>query len=890
MRRLWAYIITTLTALLIVGVTFSTVFLKMNSVNWEYQSGKELVFRISDKENEDVDLEELDNTEAIDNIVEVMEQRLKKTGLTSYNIKKVGKDTVKVGFSDASGNDHYSLISNYLTFNGSLAITDAGEKVALMNEFRNEKKDAYVTEENSIPKIVIPVNKDNPEFQAVIESAHTQAEEAANQETDEESEESSATYIYLWYDFIEEVDSYTNSLDDETMAKKILIPFDISLYSKDEETGEYPDELATPINVDTNSDNSASVAELKEGFYRANYFVNLLNAGELDYKVTYLYSNDIDASFESLTVLGEVQENLAFSATLRAVLISFVVITLILISLYRLGSLAGVATTTVTLFGTLGFIILFGVEFNTATIVGLVITAIVSLASVVVYQKKFRDEAYRGRSIKKANSEGAKKALLPIVDINAASIIVGAFVYLLGGTMMRGLAAGLVLGGVISLILNTLALRGLMWMATNATKLTGKYNAFGIDESKVPDLTSEEKQTYYGAFATSDFTSKKKPVYIVTLILTVASIAGMIVFGSLNKGQIFNNTVQQTVASEIHFEAVDREYAYSETTIRNLLSNMLIYEEGKEESALQSVSSLLKDDQIVIPDTLTEKVKENDHVVEHIHYFYVAPLNKNLSLETVVYLKDSAFPGFGADNRGTINEVLASYNASVGGVNDIARLKNITLLTPDFVGFEKITLGTFIGVVVLSVYLTLRYRPARGIASLLGMSVSGAIVMGIFSLTRFPVSSYVLAMLPGVVIIAAIFAIAIMNKDREMQLEDRSRDFNFEHKQENMLKANSYAFSISAVVAAISLLIVISFFGFSVSAASHFYTFLFIGIAVAVAIIAILFAPTALFFQKLFSKINIERKPRKSKKKAKAKPKASKSAEPEEAIFIGIND
>ena len=41
------------------------------------------------------------------------------------------------------------------------------------------------------------------------------------------------------------------------------------------------------------------------------------------------------------------------------------------------------------------------------------------------------------------------------------------------------------------------------------------------------------------------------------------------------------------------------------------------------------------------------------------------------------------------------------------------------------------------------------------------------------------------------------------------------------------------------------------------------------------------------FLYKLFSKVNLNIKPRESKKKNKA---VKKSAEPEEAIFIGIND
>ena len=50
MRRLWAYIIIAFTSIVAMGTTFPTIFKGMRS-NIEYQDGRELVFRISDKED-----------------------------------------------------------------------------------------------------------------------------------------------------------------------------------------------------------------------------------------------------------------------------------------------------------------------------------------------------------------------------------------------------------------------------------------------------------------------------------------------------------------------------------------------------------------------------------------------------------------------------------------------------------------------------------------------------------------------------------------------------------------------------------------------------------------------------------------------------------------------
>ena len=62
-----------------------------------------------------------------------------------------------------------------------------------------------------------------------------------------------------------------------------------------------------------------------------------------------------------------------------------------------------------------------------------------------------------------------------------------------------------------------------------------------------------------------------------------------------------------------------------------------------------------------------------------------------------------------------------------------------------------------------------------------------------------------------------------------------------------------------------------------------------LGVSLAIALTLTLYGPCAQLFYKLFSRVNIA-KPKLNKKK-KARPvRVKKSAEPEEAIFIGIND
>ena len=121
-----------------------------------------------------------------------------------------------------------------------------------------------------------------------------------------------------------------------------------------------------------------------------------------------------------------------------------------------------------------------------------------------------------------------------------------------------------------------------------------------------------------------------------------------------------------------------------------------------------------------------------------------------------------------------------------------------------------------------------------------------------------------------------------MNRERELIIDDKSRDTSLAHREELMIAATSSAADVSAILMVVTALLSIGFFGFAPNLTFPSFIFLFFG-----AFVTTLYGPGAQQFGKWFSKINLEVKPRKNKKGAKPK---KKSAEPEEAIFIGIND
>ena len=663
--------------------------------------------------------------------------------------------------------------------------------------------------------------------------------------------------------------------------------FDISELISQEEEGEELDTLTAYVNIqDANSDGKYEARDVRKAFNNARFYVSLINSGALDYKVTFLYSHNVEAASEQLVTDDN---KLAWSATLRATIVCIVIISLLLAVFYRLGSLSIITMTMGSVYAGVASIILFTAEFNAAGVIALCAVAIASLVSGVIQLTKLKEEAYRGRSLKKANSESAKKALLPIVDVNVVLIIIGVFSYIFGGALMRTFAIIAVIGGLASLILNTLGLRGLMWLATNSTRLQGKYQYFGIDSKNVPNVLKEEKQTFYGSYADKDFTKKKKPVGIVASLLLVAGIAGLIVFASLNKGVVYNNG-GTALNSEIFVETDNKNTTINEALVRKVLSNTYAYE--KDEAKAKPLSDNIAD---ILYET-REDIGEDVNDVINYTYYTVKLSNKLDNSKFSAYYVEKDEEGqeigtrvYSTEYENGVSELLTEM-FKLEDPDVSADIKTVNVVTTQQPEFAPTFWGTIVGIAVSAFYLLLRYRLSRGLVAFIVPAGITTIVAGFFSYTRLAVTNYAVVVLPVVALFSLLVAIIFMNRERELVLEDKARDNSIENRDAIMVRATSLSYTPILLSAILAVYIGINFFGFGVAKNSWLYLILVAGILLTLFLSTTLYGPISQLFYRLFSKVNFDKVTSKFKRKKKKVVSAPRSAEPEERTFIGIND
>ena len=895
MRRLWAHIILAATSLVMVGATFATVVTNIDS-NIEFSSGKELVFRVATKldDGNPDETAEFSDDAAVKEIAGIMEKRLQTADVSRYKVETQGYDTIKVSFEQDT-DQQYEILKNYLSFNATLAISNSKGTYALATEFLNAKKKAYLETTEGYPAVVIPIDKENELFQAVYTEAKEMSdnnegevvEEHEHEEDEEEHEDVHKAYLYLWYNYVEDYYSY-DKIDqnkdtyDPTIATKVLMTFDAANPFLDDDQ----DALRAYVTPNNGSEEVTPDA-LKSAYQNARYYVNLLNAGEMQYHVSFLFSEKASPWVEDLVSL-DTHINVAWSRTFIATLCAIAVVSLLLVYFYRLGALSIATTSIVSTFFGLLFIVLFSAEFNIAGIIGLASLALTSMISGIIYMHKLKDECYRGRSLKKANAEAAKKALLPTIDIHVVLVAIGVACYLLGGVIMKGFALATILGGLVSLVLNIFGLRGLMWLVTNEQKFANRYDLFDVSEDQIPNTLEEEKQKYFGPNADKDFTKAKKPVTIVSLIFLLASVAGLITFGVINNGSVYGTT-SKNGNSQLYIEY------RSETANNTALST-----QTKEYLNTMLDHAYIGNDKVADITTLdsydyTTNYQTNKSGINTVYYaYYRISFNKALSGEEVVSYRDdnneekfnrSAEEFFTLDTLKSTSLANLKFDESVR-----ISLKNSVRYNADQPKFTGLILAVTVGAAIASAYLLLRYRLSRGLASLGIATVAVGISAGIFALIPIlPVTSYVSVALPFIAMFVYDIAIIFMNKEREMVLEDKSRDVSVEGRENIMKKAIAIASTPITIAFILALYLGVNFFGFMSTSASWVFLLIILGVCIATALVLTLYGPWSQFFYNLFKNVQI-RKPKAEKKKKTRPVRVKKSAEPEEAIFIGIND
>lgn len=857
MRRLIAYISVTTALIAGMALSFLEVSQKISS-NLEFSDGKQFVYRMIDKDNPDAVIPE----GAVIDMANTMQDRLEQASVTKYDIDVEGKNQIRVTIAQDTANQ-YERIRRYLNFDGTFTLATSKNTMVVDDEmFLNSV--ARVDYKGQFPFVIIPLS--NPDYFAehIVKEAQQIANEAPNNE--QSNEIPKEAYIQLWANRTEE-DSYEESLTNVEMAEKIILQFDPNnLYWEEGETNE----IAAAINLyqfgSPDSNNYFSPTIVKQANEIAYYFVNLFNASALNYKVEYLFTQNVPASIENILNLGS-NLTASWSKTLISSLIVGVILILILAYFYHLPSVAIVLNLAATLFVSFVAYILLGLQFSSATIIGFLIVGGLSLFTSIYHLHSFRNEVYYGRSFKKANVEANRKSLGLTLNSSILSILIGLVAYIFGGNLVRNLAVYLMLGAVLNILFTLTVYRGLIWLLANEVSLSKNYKVFAINEKLIPDSFNDEKQTYFGRFANVNYTKKSLSIGIGALIFALLG-GGLITYLSLS-GQPIIASPSNQVKTRLYFEVTKHSDIESAKYVEdNILEYLTIDGDKFSYSAVN-----------------TFDLDRTEEEVTVTYRFFVIDSQVAYKLNDVASYTHGSFT-YSGDLEETLNQ--AVYN-----IDNDDSVSKVSLHVLDEVieqpKLGQMALATALILLVGTVYLAITTKLSRALAALTTSGLSAVIIITFLAITRIassPIAGLVMFLITSYAFLMSSFIFA---KEKELISEDKSKDELSVIRSRAAVKAVGISGSSLLLISGISAYVALNYFGFGPSVMAPLYGVISLGVLVVTLLVFTLNAPISLFFAKVFSKWNLNLQLPKRKGR-RWKTEASKSAEPIESIIIGIND
>lgn len=873
MRRFIAYLLASITIFLGIGVAFKPIATSINA-DLDYRDGREITFRLTKDDEESSPIE--DDGEAVKEYADLMENRLVSYGISDYRITTSGIDTIKVTLT-VNNDEETNNISKLLTVNPKIEICNLGktdadpekkiDEIAIhdTNEYSWHDNKAYLTYNGASTILVMPIPGKAKELvdnmyenAKKFEGGDEPEPEPSNDDPKPEDKQS----IILWMNRNEDNPESYDDKDNPNVEKKII-------YDKFNTTNFYYGENKDAFQIVFNPTGS-DVASIRSAYNKAVLFMNMLNAAETEVACTSIRTEIIPAAVENLLIYGT-HVHIAMSATFIALIVAFIIISILLALFYRLSSIAIISTMSLNAFVAFTIFTIFKAPFNLSALVALIVVALTGVINGVIHNSYLHEEVYKGRNLKKANYEASKKTTMFTVDISVISAIVGILLYFVGGTSVASAGVILIISAVTNIFINTFVLKGLMWLLTNNTNYQdkSKYKLLNIRADKVPDLTKDEKPTYFGPFASKDFTKKKKITGIVMGVVTLATTIALIAFGAT--GKIFNTGNYYASTNEISF-SIECEHGesqkYSTEDIKTLILEK-IYHNDKPIKYNSDIEYYVY--------TYYEKEKsEGGQVMSYdLQCFEVTVLENNITANEFSS-EDSADK---TDLRSAVDSVLSMQGISTSGLrvtsNDVYNI-------PNNVGY--VIGASLISIVVTSVYLLLRrFRASRVLSLAITSSVVSVVSLGLISLTRIAATPVMSIACIITMLVTCVAGLVILHKDKDLMRDEKPRDV--ASRKTILKKANALALLPLTTFGVVSLYSAVNFFGFGNKAYLAVFFAATFALIIAGVILLTLFTPMCDFFDEKFSRVKLPEI--KIRKKAKAK---EKSNEPEEAIFIGIND
>ena len=888
-----------LSILLAVGVSATTVFSRLNAGR-EFTNSYEVLYTVEGSESqvEDVAKEfrkRLDDFAVEDYSVAIQEDQTTNAG------DKGRKFAIEVSF--AADQSEFEYISKYLPYSGgSFSLIGTKDDQFVDDIFKDSQ--AYITKvQDTIPYVIIPVPASDKEkvetFLKGIEDASGDSGNPdvpaqnkftrlnAEGDSGEGEEEDNTPNIFLVHDW-NDGDSYESVSKDPHISSKILMEFNNKHFwyenSKEEHT-EIQYLCGTP-----DEEGNYDLKNLKFANLKATYLKNMFNAPKYEAEISTVYVtesasgitnnyNTLQATNENLLVLGS-DVNLAWSTTLISTLIALAIVSLLLVVFYRWSALAVIANTVGTVFLTYVVFIFMGSLFNIPAIVGGVILAVASLFSSVYYLFKFKEEVLKGRTIKKANQEASRKSNLLVIDASVVLAFTGLMLFVLGGAALKPMGVILFFGSLFALAMNLIVFKIMMYLLTNTTSFQNKYSYFAIDPKDVPNVLEEKKTDTKSGYENVNFTKHSKLTSIILSALLVASVAGIAVFGSI-KGSPLNvdAATKDHSVLYVNINAENKVITDAEAFEEYVLKNIKVNDKALEYDSKDGVTyqKITKFDS----DTLKEEVLP--------YNYFAVDLSSVLSVNKVEYSLDKG-KNYEVADEGlgyAFEQVIISLEGIEAEKIDFSLLKSHETISTPNQGF--VALATGIAVLGAGLYIAIRFRVSRGIAASIVAGGSAATAYGLLALTRLGTTALSSITMPVVAVPVLLFAILFAAKEKEL-VKDSKEEITLEKRKEIMQKALSLSASGIIIIAILSIYLVINYFGFGLASTAYMFAASLVGLVVGLIAVLTVMGPLGSLLDKAFSKIRLPKFQKKEKKQRIKLHEQPKTSEPEERIFIGIND
>ena len=549
--------------------------------------------------------------------------------------------------------------------------------------------------------------------------------------------------------------------------------------------------------------------------------VDLINSGTLDYELNVVQISSIEANYA----------NSSFNKVLIAGLIAIVLVLGFLVINYKLGGLVASLTLLFNTFVSLTLFVFFKGIVNQQTIAALIVSLGITVDAIIVLFERINHEMYNGKNPERAFNEGYKKSVYSIVDANVIMLILSLVMYFFGNSIAN-FALMLTLSSVCTLIIMTVLNKLLL---SYLVKINTKQTVFGAKKAYL-----ENKEAYLSR-KTANLNPLKntKKYFLGTGIVATVALIVMVVC-QLVSGSMFN--YNSTIAKNSSITIVSSESYFTD-------NNHIMQFFGEGELAIELTS-----------------IKTSTFKEEGVTKYKVTVTTDDTITDKEDLLTNKVIETFG-ENK----EYDERYELYINNINPKSTL----------VSFVNALYTAGIGVLIVGVYLAIRYRYSYAIAAVVSTICTVALTALFFGLTRIKIGSDIVIAIFAIVVYGLNTLIITFNRLKEMMGNNTKKYISNEERYEAVRKSIVATLPRTILTTLVVTIVSVVMLSFASLTNYSFYVALIVGLVISTFNAIIISNKVWLLF---------ERRSDKRKRTFKPKKKNTKFKELEEQVFVGIND